>query len=91
MAIVFSESAGKHGFTQSDAIHAITHAVFRKMSFDMSRTSGGPAPDLYVGPARSGLTIEVMAYTRPPRTLVIFHVMELRPKYRARMDQEGWL
>ena len=37
------------------------------------------------------LTIEVMAYTRPPPTLVIFHVMELRPKYRALMDQEGWL
>lgn len=89
MAIEFTESAAKHGFTLEDAVNAMTHSTFSKENFDASRVTGGVSPDLYVGPSKSGVPLEVMVFTQPPRTLVIFHVMELRPKFRTLMEEEN--
>lgn len=89
MAIEFTESAAKHGFDIEDAVHAMTYARFSKTPFDSSRIPGGVSPDLYIGPAKSGTPLEVMVFTKPPRTLVIFHVMELRPQFKALMEEES--
>lgn len=88
MAIEITDSAGKHGFTHADALHAMTHAPYYVPNFDDSRIPGGIKPDLWIGPARSGLTIEVMGYRRPPRTLVVFHMMEVRPGTWALIEEE---
>lgn len=44
-----------------------------------SRT-GGLRPHLVIGPAVTGEEIEVMFVVEPPETVVIFHVMQVRPK-----------
>lgn len=41
IAIIFTESAVKHGFTERAAISVITNAMFAKTSFDTSRALGG--------------------------------------------------
>lgn len=89
MAIEFTESAGKHGFDMLDALHAIEHAIYSKRPFETSRIPGGIAPDLWIGPTRGGVMLEVMNYLRPPRTLVIFHVMPVRPKFAALIPEGG--
>ena len=79
MAIEFTESAGKHGYTVADAVCAFEHQRFYVPEFDQSRT-GGLRPHLVIGPAVSGVEIEVMFVVEPPETVVIFHVMQVRPK-----------
>lgn len=82
MAIEFTESAGRHGFTLQDAIHAISNARTHVPEFDEPRT-GGVKPDLWIGPSLQPATpvIEVMAEVIPPDTLRIFHAMAARPKF----------
>ena len=82
MAIKFTESAGKHGFTERDAIHAMMNARITRKDFDESRV-GGTRPTLYIGPSLTPGTplIEVMALIEEPNTVVIFHVMRAREKF----------
>jgi hypothetical protein len=92
VAIEFTESAGKHGFTETDAIHAISNARYYEPEFDESREDdlGHVRPSLWIGPSLtpSAPLLEVMAEVIPPRTLRIFHVMAAREKFLARLDQE---
>ena len=46
IAIIFTESAVKHGFTERAAISVITNAMFTKTSFDTSRVPGGCAASI---------------------------------------------
>jgi hypothetical protein len=57
----------------------------------MTRASRTVRPDLWVGPPRQlgGTLLEVMAETIPPRDLLIFHVMQARPKFLALLDEDG--
>lgn len=80
MAIEFTQSARQHGFTVDDAVTAIANATWYAPRFDPARVEGLPDPSAWVGPSRSGIQIEVLAYVVPPRTLVIFHCMEARAK-----------
>ena len=41
-----------------------------------------------IGPALSGVAIEVMGYTRPDHTLVIFHDMKCRKKTFELIEEE---
>ena len=88
MAIIFLESAGKHGFTEADAVNALLHATWKMERFDVSRVEGSPKPTLWVGRALNGREVEVMTYTSPPRDVVVFHCMELRDKFRRMMEGE---
>lgn len=85
VAIEFTESAGKHGYSYEDAIHAMLHAHYMESDFDDARLDGLPDPTLWIGPATSGRLIEVMTWQRPPDTVVIFHCMDARPKFLQRM------
>ncbi|MCI2149165.1 hypothetical protein [Bifidobacterium crudilactis] len=88
MAIVFLESAGKHGFTEDDVIHAMTYKRLVKKQFDSSRTVMKADPTLWIGPACDGRLIEVMTYIDPPRDVVVFHCMQLRGKFSWIMEGE---
>lgn len=87
MAIEFTDSAARHGFTREDAIHAMQTPETFAPCFDHSRT-GGPAVSAWVGPARGGRTIEVFATLIPPDTIVVFHCMELRASTTAKLNGE---
>lgn len=88
MAIEFTESAGKHGFTLDDAIWAMTNARYVEPEFDEPRVSGHVRPTLYVGPSLDPAAplLEVMVEVLPTRSIVVFHVMKARAKYLDRMD-----
>ena len=90
MAIEFTESAGKHGFTEADAVHAMSNARYYEPKFDEPRDLSSIRPSLWIGPsldARAPL-LEVMAEVIPPRTVRVFHVMRAREKFLARLGIE---
>ncbi|MEA5650112.1 MAG: hypothetical protein R5N72_09280 [Cutibacterium granulosum] len=87
MAIEFIDSAGKHGFTREDAIHAMQTPEVFTPHFDHSRT-GGPDVAAWVGPARGGRTIEVFAALVPPDTVTVFHCMDVRATTIAKLNGE---
>jgi hypothetical protein len=88
MAVTWADSASKHGIAHEDAVHALTHFIYQERAFEAARPPATVAPDLYIGPQRSRAVplLEVMLERRPPSGLWIFHVMELRPAFRARMN-----
>jgi hypothetical protein len=88
MAVTWAGSADKHGIAHEDAVHALTRFVYQERAFEAARPPATIAPDLYIGPQRSPAAplLEVMLERRPPSGLWIFHVMELRPRFRARMN-----
>ncbi|MEK0218920.1 hypothetical protein WM014_08905 [Bifidobacterium mongoliense] len=88
MAIVFLESAGRHGLTRADAVNALVYATWKRERFDVSRVAGAPAPALWVGPSLDGVTLEVMTYVIAPDDVVIFHCMLVRDKFRRMMEGE---
>ncbi|PWF27529.1 hypothetical protein [Ancrocorticia populi] len=84
MAIEFSKSARRHGFTLNNALHAIENAEFENRSFDR-RDHLNVDVMAWIGPAVDGQSIEVFAGIQLPDSLVIFHVMEARPKTISKM------
>jgi hypothetical protein len=68
------DSARKHGIADEDIWHAIRSAVQSKQAVEFV---------LLIGPARSGLMLEIGLARRADETLVI-HAMPLRPSLRRR-------
>lgn len=89
MAIEFTESAGRHGFTLADAVHAMSNPRYHEKEFDDPR-QGGTKPDLWIGPSLQPASplIEVMAEVIPPSTVTIFHVMTARAKFLDRLEED---
>lgn len=89
MAVHWADSADKHGIDREDALHAMQHHYLRVSEFDEPRQDGSSRPDLYLGPPRQpgGPMLEVMVERVPPRTLVVFHVMQARAKYLALLEE----
>ena len=87
MAIEFTDSARRHGFTVADALHAISNHRYHQAQFDDPRL-GGVKPDLWIGPSLQPAfpLIEVMAEVIAPATVRIFHVMAARRKFLDRLD-----
>ena len=85
MAVSWTRSAGKHGISQADALYAMTHAdAVAEIGAEQ-----GEVTTVYVGHphGQTDRYIEVIAAMRPPRTLVIFHVMPLSDLYRHLLDE----
>ena len=89
MAIEFTESAARHGFTLADAVHAMSNPRYHEAQFDDPRL-GGIKPNLRIGPSLQPAVplIEVMAPSDPAGHRAVFHVMHARPKFLDRLDQE---
>ena len=89
MAIRWAGSVDKHGVPDEDTVHAMLEAYLYVPEFDDPRRAGSSRPDLWLGPPRrrGGPLLEVMAERVPPRDVVIFHVMEARPKFLAMLEQ----
>lgn len=80
MAVEFTPSADRHGIPRADAIHAMLNAEGVQ---PVAGRPGRPAA-VYVGRPhpQTDRRIEVIAWTEPPATVVIFHVMEVSDLYR---------
>lgn len=79
----------KHDVADEDTLHAMLNAYLYVPEFDEPRKPGARRPDLWVGPPTTlgGPLLEVMAERVPPRDVVIFHVMQARPKFLALLDE----
>ena len=86
MGMEFKDSADRHGIPRADAIYAIQHADNDELI--PGRTSWPTR--VYVGPAhaQTDRRLEVIAELRPPRTMTIFHVMEVSDLYRHLVKKE---
>lgn len=80
MGVEFTPSADRHGIPREDAIYAMSHA--EGVEEIPGRT--GEVTRVYVGRAhaQTDRRLEVIAAHRPPRDIVIFHVMDLSDLYR---------
>ena len=89
MAIRWADSADRHGVDHADAIHAITNAYYSEEGFDAPRVPGGVKPTLFIGPQRrlGAPLLEVMVDVMR-HDVVVFHVMEARPKHLDRMKED---
>ncbi len=85
MAIEFTKSAGKHGFTQEEALSAIENATYVSQDFDRRGSHADYDTWAWVGPVTGGPALEVFAFLVPPDGLVIFHCMEAREKTIQRL------
>lgn len=91
MAIEITKSALKHGYTATDIEWAMFHPIKVVQEFEKPTESrAGYRVDAWVGPCRAnGELIEVFAELRPPRLLVIFHVMKARSTTLQRMEADN--
>jgi len=89
VAVIWAESADKHGIPREDALHAIANASYVESEFDEPRIPGRVRPTLFIGPPRrlGAPLLEVMVEVAPPRDLHIFHVMIARQKHLNRMGE----
>ncbi|MBW0254419.1 MULTISPECIES: hypothetical protein [unclassified Cellulomonas] len=80
MPVEWTDSAARHAISREDALYAITHAV----GSEELEGRPGETTVVYVGRphAQSDRYLEVIVAQRHPRTMVIFHVMELSDLYR---------
>lgn len=80
MGVEWTDSAARHGVSQTDALYAMTHA---QVSAEVDGLPGQRTV-VYVGHphAQTERYLEVIAAHLPPRSIVIFHVMELTDTYR---------
>ena len=72
-------SARKHGVTDGDVEHAVTHA----MAIDDTHSDGR----LYVGPARNAALLEVLTIPAVEGSELAIHAMRMRPKYRRLLPE----
>ncbi|WP_141990639.1 hypothetical protein [Rhodoglobus vestalii] len=75
MGIEWIASAARHNIPQADTLYAITHAA----GSTQIEGHAGETTIVYVGHphAQTERYIEVIAAHRKPRSMVIFHAMEL--------------
>ncbi|MGC0273462.1 hypothetical protein ACO0LV_10780 [Pseudactinotalea sp. Z1739] len=80
MGVEWTLSADKHGVTREDALYAMMHAEAT------AEVDGEPGEQtiVYVGHPheQTDRYLEVIAAHRPPRTIIIFHVMPLTDNFR---------
>lgn len=79
-------SGNKHGVSDDDVIHAVTHEV---VSVDLE-PDADPPKVLVVGPDRSGNLLEVMVLVLDDDRLLAIHAMRLRRQfYELLPGEEG--
>lgn len=80
MGVEWARSADKHGVPREDALYALIHY---EVSAEVEGEQGEKTI-VYVGHphGQTERYLEVIAAHRPPRTIVIFHVMPLTDMFR---------
>jgi hypothetical protein len=68
-------AARKHGISDADIRHAVSHAMRVENSEDWTR--------LYLGPGRDASLLEVITVRRGKRGGLAIHAMKMRPKTRS--------
>jgi hypothetical protein len=84
----FARSATKHRVPKESIRHVIGHYAVR---FEEPPPVGGPASNstriVYLGEDVHGQTLEIMAVEGDSGDLLVIHAMQLRAKYRQRLEE----
>jgi len=79
-------SAGKHGVTQDDLVHAVEHEL---VSVDLE-ADADPPKILVIGPDTAGNLLEVIVLVLEDDRLIAIHAMRLRRQfYELLPGEEG--
>lgn len=76
------ESARKHGISDEDIRHAVTHAL-------VVADEQGTSKVLYLGPDRAGNLLEMVTVLREDDTEIVIHAMPMRRTYEPLLRKMG--
>lgn len=79
-------SALKHGVSDADMAHAITHALYVG---DVDDEDAPPWRVLYLGPDRAGNLLEVVLLERDDGSELAIHAMKMRKRYAVLLPTAG--
>lgn len=79
-------SARKHGISDADIAHAITHHLY---AGDVADDESRAWRVLYLGPDRAGNLLEVVVLERDDGTELAIHAMRMRKRYEAQLPRSG--
>jgi stringent starvation protein B len=80
MRLEIHRAARKHGISDKDIEHAVSHAMSVYDREDGTR--------LYLGSARNADLLEVSTIARPGTAEIAIHAMRMRPKYRRILPRD---
>lgn len=82
MPVRFTESAGKHGFIEEEAVYAIENAVGHVQHFTDPQPPADIRPHLFIGPRSLAdhTLLEVFLEVRGS-WITVFHVMEAQERH----------
>jgi len=83
MAILFRDSAIRHGISHERSRHVVEHCA-RPLYPDSEEDDR----ILFLGPDANGVPLEVVAVERADGGWVVIHAMRLRPGYAAAYEEE---
>ena len=89
MGLQWADSALRHGLDREDILCAVAYAVLHHPGHQIGRSPDHVAVDLFVGPTRTGVLIEVLIERRGPRNVVIFHALPIDERRLRRMTEAG--
>ncbi|WP_290473839.1 hypothetical protein [Leifsonia sp. 71-9] len=89
MAPIWTSSTAKHGVPRHDAQYALLHPNYVR---DLEHNDDGTVNRLFIGPAHAQTTRELEVIVRiaidgSGREAVVFHVMQLGPKFRRLREE----
>ena len=87
MGIQWADSALRHGLESEDVLYAIVNAVLYHPRHQIERSPDHGPVDLFVGPTRTGVLIEVLIERRGPRNVIIFHALPIDERRLRRMTE----
>lgn len=90
MPIEFTDSAGKHGIPDEDALYAMQNSIYTSPNVKAAPGVSSNPRRVFIGPQHSGTErlIEVLIEVKSPGVFTIYHVMPLGSYYRKQMEEE---
>ena len=87
MDLQWAESAQRHGVGRVDILYAIAHAVLHHPGHVVARSADHGEVDLFIGPTRAGVVIEVLVERWSSQRTIIFHAMAIDERRLLRMRE----
>lgn len=90
MPIEYTDSAGKHGISEEDALYAMQNSTYTSTNVKSAPNAAPNPRRVFVGPQHSGTErlIEVLIEVKSPGVFTIYHAMPLGSYYRKQMEEE---
>ncbi|GED40644.1 hypothetical protein F6W69_18915 [Microbacterium oxydans] len=90
MPIEFTDSAGKHGIPDEDALYVMQNSIYTSTNVKAAPNAAPNPRRVFVGPQHAGTErlVEVLIEVKSPGVFTIYHAMPLGSYYRKQMEEE---